>query len=99
MPVYDVQCSACGYEGTATIMMNDLSGWDQKALCPSCEEGSSKYRRIIKKAPSSIGHARPKAQSKSSDLDDMRHKGFKRKDPDQVAAAVESVRKGEFEGF
>jgi putative FmdB family regulatory protein len=99
MPVYDVQCSACGYEGTATINMSDISSWDQKALCPSCQEGSSNYRRVIKMAPSSIGNARPKPHTKSSDMDDMRHKGFKRKNPDQVAAAVESVRKGEFEGF
>jgi len=99
MPVYDAKCSQCGFEGTATISMSDLSKWDREALCPACQEGSASYRRIIKMAPSSIGGARPKPQLKSGDMDDMRHKGFKRKNPDQVAAAVESVRKGEFEGF
>ncbi|HYX34435.1 MAG: hypothetical protein M3Q07_18370 [Pseudobdellovibrionaceae bacterium] len=99
MPVYDVECKACGYAGTATITISGLTEWDQQAACPSCHEGKSSYRRIIKTAPSSVGGARPTVQSKSSDTDDMRHKALKRRNPDQVAAAVESVRKGEFEGF
>lgn len=99
MPVYDVKCSACGYAGTTTITINDIPHWDQNALCPACHEGSSNYRRIIKTAPSSVGGARPKAQLTAGDRDDMRHKEFQRRNPDQVAAAVESVKKGEFEGF
>ena len=53
----------------------------------------------MKKAPAAGGKSRPKAQLKSSDRDDLRHKEFQRRNPDQVAAAVESVKKGEFEGF
>lgn len=97
MPVYDVQCSACGFAGTATIRITDLAAWDQKALCPTCQQGSSNYRRVIKMAPASPSGARPQSQLKSSEKDDMRHREFQRRNPDQIAAAVESVRKGEFE--
>ncbi|HET9237693.1 MAG TPA: hypothetical protein VFO10_10600 [Oligoflexus sp.] len=99
MPVYDVACSLCGYAGTATIKINDLSSWDAEALCPNCKKGDSSFRRIIKSAPATTGSAAHKAEFKSSDRDDMRHKEFQRRNPDQVAAAIESVRKGENEGF
>lgn len=97
MPVYDVQCSACGFAGTATIKIQDLNNWDQAAQCPGCQQGRENYRRVIRMAPSSPSGARPQSQFKSSERDDMRHREFLRRNPDQIAAAVESVRKGEFE--
>jgi putative FmdB family regulatory protein len=99
MPVYDVACSVCGYAGAVTVKISDLASWDAEALCPQCKKGDSSFRRVIKSAPSATGAANTRAPLKSSDRDDMRHKEFQRRNPDQVAAAIESVRKGENEGF
>jgi putative FmdB family regulatory protein len=99
MPIYDVQCSECGFEDTLSLAISEVSQWDQQAQCPSCKESRSNYRRILKKAPAAGGKSRPKAQLKSGDRDAMRHKEFLRRNPDQIASAVESVKKGEFEGF
>ena len=99
MPVYDVACSSCGYAGTATIKISELDSWDTGANCPHCKEGDSSFRRVIKSAPAATGSASFKPQFKSSDRDDMRHKEQQRRNPDQVAAAIESVRKGTNEGF
>lgn len=99
MPVYDVACSLCGYAGTATVKISELASWDAEALCPQCKKGDSSFRRIIKSAPASTGSASFKPEFKSSDRDDMRHKEHQRRNPDQVAAAIESVRKGTNEGF
>ena len=110
MPIYDVKCFACGYEGIETVRIADLEAWDLSARCPSCLAEKGGFRRIIKQAPSShdgktLSHYTAKKGGpkknliSSADRDDMMHKGAKNVDQAQVAAARESVAKGEFEGF
>ncbi len=111
MPTYDVRCSQCGFEGTARMSIQELSTWDRESQCPACSGGPSCFQRIIKMAPASVGGATP-AQARAAELasskqkfassgekDAMKHREFQKRNPEQVAAAVESVRKGEFEGF
>lgn len=99
MPTYDVQCSQCGFEDAVSLSISEVPKWDQEAQCPSCQKSNTSFRRIIKQAPATGGKSRPRASLKSSDTDDMRHKAFKKRDSDQISAAVENVRKGTFEGF
>ena len=108
MPIYDVKCRECGYEGTETLKIADLFVWDKNCLCPHCGLGSAQFGRFIKKAPSGgtqlgmhLG-ARGTVEKKritSAQRDDMRHREFQKRDKDQVAAAVEIVKKGGYEGF
>lgn len=98
MPVYDVACSLCGYAGTTTIKISELDCWDAEANCPHCKKGDFSFRRVIKSAAALTGSASFRAEFKSSDRDHMRHKEQQRRNPDQVAAAIESVRKGTNEG-
>ncbi len=111
MPMYDIRCSQCGFEGTARISLQELSTWDLDSQCSQCHGDPSCFQRIIKMAPASVGGATP-AQARAADLvsskqkfarsgekDSMSHRAFQKRDPDRVAAAVEAVRKGEFEGF
>lgn len=111
MPTYNVRCSQCGFEGTVRLSIQELSTWDCESQCSQCHGDPSCFQRIIKMAPASIGGATP-AQAKSAELasskqkfvssgekDAMSHRAFQKRNPDRVAAAIESVRKGEFEGF
>ena len=110
MPSYDVECSECGFEDIASVKLAELDEWDRKATCPECEK--SGFHRVIKHAPAGYGGAKASVRSeqsrkaanrdqfvRSGERDDMRHKESKTRDRDQVAAAVENVRKGAFEGF
>ena len=110
MPIYDVKCSACGYEDTELLRIADLEAWDLKAACPSCQADHGGFRRVIKQAPSThegknLSHrsngnkAQPKHKIGHAERDDMLHKASKNVDHAQIAAARESVAKGEFEGF
>ena len=108
MPIYDVKCATCGFEETVTLRIAELEAWDGSTACPSCHAGQGAFRRIIKKAPSThegknLTHrsagTTPKYAIGSAEKDEMRHKASRNVDRDQVAAARESVAKGEFEGF
>ena len=99
MPMYDVQCNQCLYEDTLSLAMSVVSAWDQSAQCPQCKADNSSFRRIMKQAPAAGGKKPGKAPLQSAERDDMRHKEYQRRNPDQVAAAVENVRTGKFEGF
>lgn len=108
MPTYDVECSECGFAATVVLKLAELDAWDASRACPTCQGGSSKYRRVVRKAPATIHGAsngsrfRPAKTpgfSRSSESDSMRHQQGQRADRDQIAAARESVKKGEFEGF
>ena len=105
MPTYDVECSECGYDSTIIVTLAELSTWDRAATCPSCHGGSTVFRRVIKQAPTRLGGGAIPYRSKhshglsSGERDTMRHRQAERADHDKVAAARESVRKGEFEGF
>jgi hypothetical protein len=112
LPTYNADCSDCGYESVIFLSLSELSTWDIGAICPSCQAKSEKFRRVIKHAPAIHGGAKASARlaiSKKQDdkdkfrysgeKDAMRHKAFKNTNHEQVAAARESVAKGEFEGF
>ncbi|MBC7661125.1 MAG: hypothetical protein H7249_15615 [Chitinophagaceae bacterium] len=114
MPSYDVECRFCGFEDIAVVSIQALDAWDRDAVCPAADCGGEKgdFRRVLRKAPAGYGGAKATAKSQSSQKadarsrfvtsgakDDMRHKESKTRDRDQVAAAVENVRKGAFEGF
>lgn len=108
MPTYDVECSGCGFSTTAVVKIADLADWDRAASCPSCQAERAQFRRVIKQAP--ITHGGPPSVGsqlasqkdrfvRSGDRDAMRHEASKRTDRNQIAAARESVKRGEFEGF
>jgi len=112
MPTYDVECAKCGFEGIEIMAIAALEAWDQAAKCPQCAGDHTAFRRVIKQAPVSYSGAKAVARSKAShkismqerfvssgEKDDMKHRSAKHHNPDKVAAARESVRKGEFEGF
>ena len=112
MPIYDVSCLACGYENSETVSFAELEAWDLQAVCPSCHADGGRFCRVIKHAPSVHGAAggvtrfdaarrgtsgRPAMSSTAKD--EMMHKASKSVDKDKIAAARESVKNGEFEGF
>lgn len=102
MPFYDAQCSSCHTENSVQIKISELSTWDLQATCPHCGANAGAYRRIIKSAPASSvqkGFRLPKRTLSSGDKDEMRHKGLKHRNSDQVAEAREAVAKGTYEGF
>ena len=112
MPTYNVECSDCSFETELFMSLRDLAVWDAEAICPSCQAKSGKFRRVIKYAPAIHGGTKAGARlavSKKQDdkdrfrtsgeKDAMMHKAFKNTNHDQIAAARESVAKGEFEGF
>ena len=99
MPTYDVKCFKCGYVGLTTLKIAELNLWDQSAQCPDCQESHTYFKRVIRSAPTNTVLARPKANLTSGDKDDMKHEMLKRKNPDQIASAIEHVRKGTYEGF
>lgn len=112
MPTYDVECSACGFSGEEMIKLADLGRWDEGQPCPACAAAKGEFRRVISAV--NLRHSGPKATARSEASrkrslkdtftssgakDDMRHNNARHVKPEKVAAAVESVRKGEFEGF
>lgn len=111
IPNYDVECSSCGFSDIEMIKLSELTAWDTSALCPQCAGASGVFRRVINHAPASRGGAKAadrlevsrkaSVQQKfvgSGEKDDMRHRHSKHCSH-QVANAIESVKKGEFEGF
>lgn len=93
------------------IKLSDLAVWDASTPCPQCASIAGVFRRVINHAPASRGGAKAadrleisrkaSVQQKfvgSGEKDDMRHKHSKYCSH-QVANAIESVKKGEFEGF
>lgn len=108
MPSYDVECSSCGHMDIVVLKLAELAAWDLAAICPSCNGESSQFRRVIKQAPASHGKTHSVSAQLASKKDDfirsggrdaMRHDASKKIDRNQVAAARESVKRGEFEGF
>jgi hypothetical protein len=112
LPTYNAECSECSYESIIFVSLAELSVWDSDAVCPSCQAQAGKFRRIIKHAPAVHGGVKASARlavSKKQDdkdrfvysgeKDAMRHKAFQNTNHEQIAAARESVAKGEFEGF
>jgi predicted nucleic acid-binding Zn ribbon protein len=112
MPSYDVECSNCGFEDVMVLKISEVDEWDLAARCPHCDGKEGVYRRVMRKAPASYGGAKDSEKSeksrkagvkerfvRSGEKDDMRHRESQKRDRHQIAAAVESVRKGEFEGF
>jgi len=108
MPVYDVECLGCGYVGLETLRISELDVWDLSAKCPGCAGEKPQFGRVIRSAParqekgnSLSGQLQSQKESfaKSGGLDAMKHKASQRSNQDQVAAARESVKRGEFEGF
>ena len=107
MPTYDLECSACNHSSTTVLKIAQLSSWDLAAICPQCQAGNSSFRRVIRHAPTLGGTQGVKGQLasqkerfiRSGERDAMRHNASKRVDRDQAAAGIESVRRGEFEGF
>ena len=106
MPTYDVQCSECGYSGSVAMKIAALPNWDETAACPSCKLTKPQFRRVIRQAPASYGNAQTtkamlaskKEQFvRSGARDTMRHDATKRVDRNQIEAARESVKRGEFE--
>ena len=108
MPIYDVECADCNYSSTIDSKILDLPQWDLEAICPSCHAGPASFRRVIKQAPARYGEAQTTRDQlasqknhfiRSGARDQMRHQGAKKTSPEQFAAAQESVKRGEFEGF
>ena len=108
MPSYDVECSGCGYCGIENVKLADLDSWDLSAACPNCCAVKSAFRRVIKHAPALHGNGQSVSAQlaskkdqfiRSGGRDSMRHDAAKRSNPEQMAAARESVKRGEFEGF
>jgi putative FmdB family regulatory protein len=112
MPTYDVECSQCSFTTVEVIKLADIVAWDAGATCPHCASAKGEYRRVINQAPASFGGEKSSARSEASrkqgikeafvssgERDAMMHRNAKHHSPEKIAAARESVKKGEFEGF
>ena len=112
MPNYNVECSDCDFASELSIKLFELDQWDLDAKCPNCQAAAPNYRRVMIYAPASTAGAKSADKAKQSHKesqhkrfihsgtrDDMRHRQEKKTNHEQVAAARESVKKGEFEGF
>ena len=108
MPTYDVSCASCDYHALVCLKIKELPAWDAGAVCPQCSASREQFHRVIAGTLASRPNARGlQAQltankqrfARSGERDDMRHKASLRSNKDEVKAARESLKRGEFEGF